>query len=52
MNKIKKWLRDILGINEILEEQLKQTKVLRDILEELKVGNNLVRAYNNAYNIR
>lgn len=49
---MKKWIQKILGIDQIIEEEKKQTEILNSIYRECKRNSDLVEAYNKAYHVR
>lgn len=48
---MKKWLQNLFGITQIIEEKKKQTELLEKIHRECKRNSDLVEAYNRAYHI-
>lgn len=49
---MKKWIQQILGITQIIEEKKKQTDILNKIYKECERNSDLVERYNRAYHIR
>lgn len=49
---MKKWIQNILGITEIINEKKRQTDLLSRIYKECQRNSDLVDDYNKAYNIK
>lgn len=49
---MKRWIQNLLGITQIIEEKKKQTKILDNIYKECKRNSDLVEDYNRAYHIK
>lgn len=49
---MKKWIQQILGITQIIEEKKKQTDILNKIYKECERNSDLVERYNRACHIR
>lgn len=49
---MKKYLQNLFGISQIIEEKKRQTELLKKIHQECKRNSDLAEAYNRAYHIR
>jgi len=49
---MKKWIQDLFGITQIINERKKQTEILNQIYKECKRNSNLVESYNSSFHIK
>ena len=47
-----RWIRKVLGITSLINEQKKTNELLEKLIKECKRNSDLVEAYNRAYHVK